>query len=112
MTIRHSRRPDHITTGRAFLLSVIHRPDQRLPRYAEFAGSYGGIARGAAPVLNSIARNCATQGEPDLSVLVVRSQTALPGMVDGHPVEPDNPASIQRWHAELTRVRQYHWPAQ
>ena len=94
MTTRHSRRPEDIAAGRAFLLSVIHRPDQRLPHYAEFADSYGGIARGAAPVLNSIARDCATQGARDLSVLVVRSQTALPGRVDGHPVELEtHPAS-------------------
>ena len=110
MTIRHSRRPETVTAGRAFLLSVIHRPDQRLPRYAEFVDCYGGIARGAAPVLNSIARDCAAQGEPDLSVLVVGSGTGLPGMLDGHPVEPESPASIQRWHAELTRVRQFQWP--
>ena len=110
MTTRYSRRPDDIAAGRAFLLSVVHRPDQELHRYAEFAGSYGGIARAAAPVLNSIARDCAAQGQPDLSVLVVRSETALPGMVDGHHVEHENPASIQRWHAELTRVRQFQLP--
>ena len=110
MMTRYSRRADHVATGRAFLLSVIKRPDQRLPRYAEFAGSYGGIARAAAPVLNSIARDCAAQGQPDLSVLVVRSETGLPGMVDGYPVESDNPASVQRWHSELKRVREFRWP--
>lgn len=58
-------------------------------------------------MLNSIARDCAAQGEPDLSVLVVRSETGLPGMVDGYPVESGDPASLQRWHAELRRVRQF-----
>lgn len=110
MTTRYSHRPDHIAAGREFLLSVIRRPDHQLPRYAEFADSYGGIPRGAAPVLNSIARDCAAQGAPDLSVLVVGSESGLPGMLAGCPVESDNPASIQPWHSELRRVREFRWP--
>ncbi len=50
-----------------------------MPRYGEVAEVYGGIARAVAPVLNSVARDCAAAGEPDLSALVVLSDTGCRG---------------------------------
>ena len=71
MTTPYSRRPEVVAAVRAFLISVRDRPDDLLPRYGEVAEVYGGIARAVAPVLNSVARDCAQAGEPDLSALVV-----------------------------------------
>lgn len=105
-----SRRPDHVAAGRAFLLTTLERTEPDLPTYGEFAATYGGIARAAASVLNSIARDCAERGEPDLSVLVVTAGARLPGLVDGQPVSADDPASLRRWREELARVRSYPWP--
>jgi hypothetical protein len=106
----YSRNPSHVQAGRAYLLSVRDRPDEQLPTYSEFAGAYGGVARAAGPVLNSIARDCTSRGEPDLTVLVVNADNRLPGMVSGLPVSHDDPDSLRRWQAELQRVRTHPWP--
>lgn len=95
---------------RDFLISVRDRPDDLLPRYGEVAEIYGGIARAVAPVLNSVARDCLQAGEPDLSALVVLSDTGLPGRLDGAVLEPEDPMARAAWLAELCRVRTYAWP--
>ena len=110
MTTPYSRRPDWVAATRAFLISVRHRPDEDLPRYGEVADVYGGIARAVAPVLNSVARDCAQAGEPDLSALVVLADTGLPGRLNGEVMDPADPHARTAWHAELRRIRAYEWP--
>ncbi len=92
--------------ARAFLISVRHRPDSDLLRYREVAEVHGGVARAVAPVLNAVARDCATAGEPDLSALVVLSDTGLPGRLNGELVDPK--ARTARL-AELGRIRRHDW---
>lgn len=104
---RYSRRPHDVATVRAFLIEASQRPHEQLPTYGEVAALYGGIPRGVAPVLNSVALECERNGEPDLSVLVVDADTRLPGHVGGEPVAKGE-LSEQRWLAELERVRK-HW---
>jgi hypothetical protein len=59
-------------------------------------------------VLNSIARDCAIQGDPDLSALAVRSETALPGVAEArYQYSADNstihlPAPASAEHREPT----------
>jgi len=82
-----------------------------MPRYAEVAAVYGGIARAVAPVLNRIAADCAEVGEPCLSALVVLDGTGLPERLHGEPLEPTNAGSGTAWLDELDRIRRYLWPS-
>ncbi len=109
MSTPYSRRPEWVAATRAFLVSVRHRPDSELPRYGEVAEVYGGIPRAVAPVLNAVARDCAAAGEPDLSALVVLSETGLPGRLNGEVVDPQDPRSRSAWLAELRRIRGHDW---
>ena len=107
----YSRRPDIVHAVRQFLIERAAREARApLPTYSDVADVYGGIPRGTGPVLNSIRRDCELRSEPDLSVLVVDVRSGLPGLLDGHPVESGDPASVQRWHMELGRVRKFQWP--
>ncbi len=107
---RYSRRPNDVAAARAFLLTTLDRPDDQLPRYGEVAAVIGTVPRAVAPVLNSVYRECEERGEPDLSSLVVMSDSGLPGMLDGQPVDPSHPTVRARWRDELQRVRAYPWP--
>lgn len=78
--------------GVAFLIRQRHRADGRMPRYGEVAAVYGGVARAVAPVLNSIAAECAAATEPDLSALVLRDRTGLPGTFNGQAIDTPTPA--------------------
>jgi hypothetical protein len=102
-----SRRPQDVDAVRRFLISCANRDDD-LPAYGEVAAIYGGIARAVGPVLNSIARDCESAGEPDLTALVVDSRTGLPGTFLGQPVAAGT-AREARWRAELARIRRHPW---
>lgn len=106
---RLSRRPQDVAAARAFLIAARGRTNDTLPTYGLLADVYGGIARGAAPVLNSIAQECREQGEPDLSVLVVDAASQLPGSFGGEPVIAGED-SERRWRSELAAVRAFPWP--
>lgn len=106
----YSRSPEAIASTRAFLMSVRERSEDDLPRYGEVAQLYGGIARAVAPVLNAVARDCAEAGEPDLSALVVLSDTGLPGRLKGQVVDPQDPRAHAAWCSELARIRAFEWP--
>ena len=110
MTTPYSRRPEAVAAVRGFLISVRDRPDDLLPRYGEVAEVYGGIARAVAPVLNSVARDCAQAGEPDLSALVVLSDSGLPGRLNGAVLDRQDPMARTAWLAELRRIRTCAWP--
>lgn len=107
-----SRRPDDVARARAYLIAVARRDDDSpLPTYGDVAATYGGIARAAGPVLNTIARDCREAGEPDLSALVVDKASGLPGTFAGMPVDPGS-ANFAAWRAELVRIARHHWRAQ
>jgi hypothetical protein len=103
-----SRRPLDVEAARGFLIDVARDPGAELPTYGRLASAYGGIARGAGPVLNSIARDCDRAGEPDLTALVVDGGTHLPGTFKGRPVEAGSPNETQ-WQQELVRIRGHAW---
>ena len=105
---RYSRQPHAIAAVRTFLVEAASGSMDPLPTYGDVARTYGGIARGVAPVLNSVARGCALADEPDLSALVVDASTGLAGSFGGVPVEK-GATSEARWRAELDRIRQYPW---
>jgi hypothetical protein len=111
MSTPYSRRPEWVAATRSFLIAVRHRPDSELPRYGEVAQVYGGIPRAVAPVLNAVARDCARAGEPDLSALVVLSDTGLPGRLNGEVVDPQDPRVRTAWQGELNRIRRFDWQA-
>jgi hypothetical protein len=106
---RFSRRPQDVATARQFLIDSRGRPDEQLPTYGELAVVIGGIPRGVAPVLNSVARECDQRTEPDLTVLVVDAKSGLPRSFGRTPVVLADD-SEQRWVRELARVRKFHWP--
>ena len=112
MTTPYSRQPEVVAAVRDFLISVRGRPDDLLPRYGEVADVYGGIARAVAPVLNSVAKDSAQAGEPDLSALVVLADTAQPGRLNGAVLDAQDPTARTAWQAELQRIRRYPWPHQ
>lgn len=103
-----SRRPNDVDAARNFLIEIAQQPEVELPTYGQVAAVYGGIARGAGPVLNSIVRACDQAGEPDLTALVVDRQTQRPGTFKGQPVEPGSRIEIG-WHEELMRIRRHDW---
>ena len=111
MTTPYSRQPEVVAAVRDFLISVRGRPDDLLPRYGEVADVYGGIARAVAPVLNSVARDCAVAGEPDLSAPVVLESAGFAGRLNGVVVEPQDPRAQTAWLAELCRHRSSEWGA-
>jgi hypothetical protein len=103
-----SRRPQDVGTARQFLVEAASRAEGELPTYGEVAATYGGIPRGAGPVLNSIGRECGIAGEPDLTALVVRRRTRLPGTFKGKPVEAGT-STEKGWRAELHKIRRHNW---
>lgn len=103
-----SRRPQDVDAARRFLISCVDRDDEELPTYGEVAAAYGGVARAAGPVLNSIARDCKRAAEPDLTVLVVDRSTRLPGTFCGQPVIAGDTSEV-KWRVEVARVRAYDW---
>ncbi len=103
-----SRQPHAIEAARRFLIQCAGRGDEDLPTYGELAAQYGGIARAAGPVLNSVRRDCTNAGEPDLSALVVDKRTRLPGTFLGEPVEAGRDSEA-RWRSELERIRSHTW---
>ena len=103
-----SRRPHDVDAARRFLVSCVHLNDDQLPTYGDVSAAYGGIARAAGPVLNSIARDCQMATVPDLTALVVDKRTRLPGTFRGRPVIAGD-ASEARWRAELARIRTHTW---
>jgi hypothetical protein len=105
---RFSRQPAVIAQVREDLVKSAALPEEQLPTYGDVAALYGGIARGVAPVLNSIARDSEIAGEPDLSALVVDSATGRPGSFEGHPVEAGSDAE-RRWRQELAKIRAHSW---
>lgn len=109
-TPRYSQRPEEVSAGRSFLVGVAIDLAAPLPTYATFAESYGGVPRAAAPVLNSLAAQCAEAAEPDLTVLVVQGETGRPGAIDDHPFVVGDPADERRWAELLAQVRSYAWP--
>ncbi len=112
MSTPYSRRPDVVAAVRSFLIAARDRPEDRLPRYGEVAEVYGGVARAVAPVLNSVARDCARAGEPDLSALVVLVDTGLPGRLNGQVLDPSDARARIAWQTELERIRNFAWPEQ
>ena len=109
MTTPYSRQSEVVAAVRDFLISVRGRPDDLLPRYGEVADVYGGVARAVAYVLNSVARDCAVAGEPDLSALVVLADTGLPGRLNGEVLDPQDATAFTAWQAELQRIRHHGW---
>lgn len=112
MSTPYSRRPEVVAAVREFLISARDRPDDQMPRYGEVAAVYGGIARAVAPVLNSVARDCADAGEPDLSALVVLADSGLPGRLNGEFLESTDPGALAALRHELRRIRRHEWWAQ
>jgi len=49
-----SRRPHDVDAARRFLIGCADRDVKELPTYGEVAAVYGGIARAAGPVLDSL----------------------------------------------------------
>ena len=103
-----SRRPDDVDTARRFLIECANRDIEDLPTYGELAAAYGGIARAAGPVLNSLARDCQRAREPDLTALVVDKRTRLPGTFRGKPVVAGSQGETA-WRDELARIRGHDW---
>ena len=103
-----SRQPQVIDVARRFLIGCRNREHRQLPTYGEVAAQYGGIARAAAQVLNSVRRDCDAAGEPDLSALVVDMVSGLPRASNGQPVVRGT-ASEAQWLDELRRIRAYPW---
>ncbi len=104
----YSHKPTVVNAARRFLVGCVDRPDETLPTYGEVAESYGGIARGVGPVLNSIRRECDAAGAPDLTALVVDKASRLPGTFKGSLVTPGSPDEA-RWRDELSRIRGHDW---
>jgi hypothetical protein len=103
-----SRRPHDVDATKRFLIACAERDEKEVPTYGEVAALYGGIARAAGPVLNSLARDCEIAGEPDLTALVVDKGTGLPGTFRGNPVVAGS-SSQGRWREELARIRAHGW---
>lgn len=103
-----SRRPHDVDAARRFLIGCADRDVTELPTYGEVAAVYGGIARAAGPVLNSVARDCELAREPDLTALVVDKRSRLPGTFQGQPVVTGT-ASEAKWLDELARIRRHGW---
>lgn len=98
-----------VASARTYLIGVARRANEgRLPSYGDVAATYGGIARAAGPVLNSVARECEQRGEPDLSALVVDKRTGLPGTYAGRPVTVGSQHEVA-WRSELARIRRHAW---
>lgn len=104
-----SRRPQEVDAARDYLIRVATGAgDAPLPTCGDVAASYGGTARAVGPVLNTIARDCAQVGDPDLSALVVEKRAGLPGTYDGQLVEPGSAQEVA-WRAELAKIRRHDW---
>ena len=105
-----STHPGWVKIGRAFLISIRHRPTSKLPTYEEFAASYGGKAKAARYVLNSIWAENDRGGEPNLASLVVLKNTGLPGLYyDGQPLHANDVIGILEWTDDLHTIRNWKW---
>ena len=59
-------------------------------------------------MLDSVRRDCAAAGEPDLSAFVVDKATGLPGSFEDDVVVAGEP-NERRWREELQRIRSHRW---
>lgn len=110
-TPRLSRQPDSVAAARAFLIAAATSDNDVLPTYQDVADSYGGIARAVAPVLMSLAADCAAAGEPDLTALVVEQATGRPATLQGVAFT-GRPAQEATWANLLAQLRAYPWTTQ
>jgi len=110
-TPRLSRRPDSVVAARQFLIAVARSDNDVLPTYQDVADAYGGIARAVAPVLMSVAADCAAAGEPDLTALVVEQATGRPAALQGVAFT-GQPAQEATWASLIAQLRAYPWTDQ
>ena len=60
-------------------------------------------------MFDSLAKDCAQAGEPDLLAVVVLSKTGLPGRLNGEVLDPQDATAFTAWQAELQRIRHHGW---
>jgi hypothetical protein len=93
---------------RSYLIGAAGRPDSNLPTYGELHQAFGGGYQNQGRFLQAIYEECRDHNEPDLSVLVVGSESQVPSRFEGKDWK-DSPETRKRWHDELRNVRSWKW---
>lgn len=93
---------------RSYLIGVIGRPDANLPTYGDLHQGFGGGYQNQGRFLQAIFEDCAENEEPDLTALVVGTDTLLPSRFEGREWE-DSPEVRQRWRQAVIRVKAWKW---
>jgi hypothetical protein len=93
---------------RRFLLSVVHDEDGRLVTYGEVGRAIDHPANLLTAYLDDVAHDCESRREPDLTMLVVNSQTGVPSKFRWRLVE-NGEIDREDWMREVQRVRRHNW---
>jgi hypothetical protein len=91
-----------------FLIQVARSPHKVLVTYGDVAAAIDQHPKSIGPILNSVARQCANQDEPNLATLVVLKRTGLPGTLR-YPSTDDCRLELDAWLAEVESVQSYEW---
>lgn len=89
---------------RRYLLERRHQDP--LPTFGDVANVCGWAPNGLGPLLDYIRDDCQNHAEPDLTVLVVNSETGLPTKFEGRTTDLD----LGRWRLAVKKVREAEWP--
>ncbi len=93
---------------RCYLIGAIGRAEARLPTYGDLHRAFGGGYQNQGRFLEAIYRDCLAHAEPDLTVLVVGSDTRLPSRFEHKQFDP-TPDAIARWRAAIRPVHAHSW---
>ncbi|MCU7729821.1 hypothetical protein ODJ79_39405 [Actinoplanes sp. KI2] len=103
-----SHQPHLVQAARELLIHIARSPHRALVAYGDLAAEIDQHPRSIAPILNSVARECANRDEPNLTALVVLRRTGLPGTISLSQAD-DGRLDLATWLAEVEAVQSFDW---
>jgi hypothetical protein len=86
-----------------------HAMEKRAIHYGELCHAVGMPAQGPwKDILDAIAKEETSQGQPDFTYLVISRQTGLPGQIGFEPAKPPTPAQRKMADDEIQKVFAYY----
>jgi hypothetical protein len=93
---------------RSYLMGVVGRSDTSLPTYGDLHQRFGGGNQNQGRYLEAIYEDCIANQEPDLTVLVINTESRFPSRFEGRGWE-DSPEVRKRWREAVKKVTAWKW---